>query len=122
MTQKRIYRPGTRAARFLKLRDAIMAHSRFMKKGALGGTELACGPYRISFRPPGTMPGRPYNLQIWPGGKEDMGHIMHSNKVANVDWDQWDNIEILSFRSGAWEDELLALLQGSGNVVLFPQP
>ena len=122
MAQKRSYRPGSRAARFLKLRDAIMAHSKFTKTGTLGKLELACGPYQISFWPPESMPGRSYNLQIWPGGKEDSGHIMHTNKVANVDWDQWDNVEILTFRSGEWEEELLALLQGSTNLILFPRP
>ena len=67
------------------------------------------------------MPGRPYNLQIWPGGQEDTGHIVHSNKVANVDWDQWDNVEILSFRSGAWEQELMSLLEASANIKFLPR-
>ena len=122
MSEKKNYPSRSRAARFLLIRDAIFAHSKRMRRAQFGGLELQCGPFLIHYLPPGAMLGRPYNMQIWPYGAEDLGHIVHQNKVANVDWDQWDNVDIISFRSGPWERELLNLLDAPPNLgFLAPQ-
>lgn len=105
------YRKGTRAARFLVIRDAILSSSHSMRQIGPGRREMAVGPFLIHYSIPGVWgPGRPFNLAIWPGGAQDSGYVMQANKVANVDWDQGNNVDILSFRSGPWEDELLSLL------------
>ncbi|MDP3673767.1 MAG: hypothetical protein Q8R44_01525 [Novosphingobium sp.] len=113
----------TQAVRFREIRDAIMAQSNRMKPTRdcrPAGRELRCGPFRITFYPPGAWgPGRGYNLNIWRGAKVDGGHLVSSQKVANVDWDQRDNVDILTFRSGVWERELLSLLRDEGNVLPF---
>jgi hypothetical protein len=76
-----------------------------------GRYELAVGPFLIQYANPGALgPGRLFNMAIWPGGAQDGSHIAHANKVANVDWDQRDNVDIVSYRSGPWEDQLRALL------------
>lgn len=114
----------TRAVRFREIRDAIMAQSARMKpihiEGAAGGREMRCGPFYIQFHPPGAYGSfRGANLAIWPGGVIDHGHLMLGDKVANVDWDQHDTIDILSFRSGPWEGELLSLLRTESNLRPF---
>ena len=44
------------------------------------------------------MTDRRYALDIW-----------HGRKVLNIEWDSLDNFEIVSFKRGQWEDELIAL-------------
>jgi hypothetical protein len=61
-----------------------------------------------------------FNMAIWPGGIQDSGHIVQANKVANVDWDQSDNVDIVNYQSGPWEDELLVLLDDN-SVGLLPR-
>lgn len=113
----------TRTVRFREIRDAIMAQSGRMKptRGCRpAGRELRCGLFLITFYPPGAWgPGRGYNLNIWPAGVIDRGLLVLGDKVVNVDWDQFDNVNILTFRSGAWEGELLSLLRDEGNVLPF---
>lgn len=114
----------TRAERFREIRDAIMAQSARMKPmsvpGPVGGREMRCGSFYIQFHPPGAFgPRRGSNLAIWPDGVIDDGHLMLGDKVANVDWDQHDTIDILSFRSGPWEGELLCLLRNECNLRPF---
>jgi hypothetical protein len=79
------------------------------------GFELHLGSFLIHYAPPGTFgPLRPFNLQIWPAGRLVAPRChLHGNKVANVDWTQWDEVDILSYRSGVWEAELLQLLTQS---------
>jgi hypothetical protein len=115
-------RAGTRAARFLKIRDAVLARSRDFKPRGNGEYELAAGEFFILYSIQGSIPGRPYNLQIWPSGSQNQGHVLHGPKVANVDWDQWDNVDILSFRSGEWETELLHILSACETVSLMARP
>lgn len=109
--QKHKYREGTRAARFLAIRDAILAQSHHMRQINPGRYELAVGPFLIHYSIPGSLGlDRPFNIAIWPGAAENAGHIVQANKVANVDWDQWDKVDIIAYRSGEWEKELLDLL------------
>lgn len=103
------YRAGTRAARFLILREAIVAHSLSMRPIGPFMRELTCGPYRIVYTVPGAYRGQRFNLSIWPI-VEDRGRIIQGNKVANVDWDRSDNVDMWLYRSGQWEEELLSLL------------
>lgn len=120
--KRRQYREGTRAARFLAIRDAIMAEAHRMRPCEHGCKQLAVGPFLIFYAPPGACGlGRGYNLQIWPGGSARWGVVMQANKVANVDWNQWDEVDILSFRGGAWEQELLELLTAPSNVAYMPR-
>ena len=113
----------TRADRFREIRDAIMAQSTRMKpnRGPYpAGREMRCGPFSIHFHPPGALgPRRSCNIAIWPAGIIDCGHLVLGDKVANVDWDQRDNVDILTFRSGPWEGELLSLLRNEVNLRPF---
>lgn len=87
-----------------------------------GIKELAVGPFLIHYAVPRAFdPARRYNMTIWPAGAQDGGHILQGNKVANVVWDQWDQVRIISFHSGAGEDELLQLLIGAPNVDFLPR-
>ena len=114
-------RDESRSARFLKIRDALLAASPPMRPIRSGISEITVGPFMIVYAIPGAMPGRAFNMQIWPAGEEQGGHILHGDKVANVDWDQSDNVAIISFESGAWERELLDLLAASGSVGFIPR-
>lgn len=117
----------TLADRFRVIRDAIMANAKLMRPSrdlpAPGHWELKCGNFWIMYAEPGASGFRKgelrgHNLQIWPGAKDSgWGHTLYDDKVANVDWDENCNVEILSFRSGAWEAELVELLSGAGKVV-----
>jgi hypothetical protein len=104
------YRAGTRAARFLILREAIVAHSPSMRPIGPFIRELTCGLYRIVYTVPGAYRGQRFNLSIWPIVGQNRGHIIQGNKVANVDWDRSDNVDMWLYRSGQWEAELLSLL------------
>ena len=113
----------TRAERFREVRDAVMTQfSRLRPTSGVVpvGREMHCGPFLILFYPSGALaPDRGCNLNIWPAGANDHGHLVLGNKVVNVDWDQRDNVDILTFRSGPWEGELLSLLRNEGNVRPF---
>jgi hypothetical protein len=106
---------GTRKERFLVIRDLVLAHTKRMKPDQLSSRQLRCGPFLIAYNYPGRLSPK-YNLQIWPGGAQDGGHIVQGDKVANVDWDQYDNVEIISYRSGPWEQQLVELLSRSGSL------
>lgn len=108
---KQQYSPGTRAARFLKMRDAVLAHETAMRELRAGVRELAVGPFQIHLAQPGTLGGsRPYNITIWPTGAAESGYSVHGNKIASVDWNDRDEVFIVSFNCGEWENELLKLL------------
>lgn len=117
----------TRAERFRTIRDAIMANAHLMRTPKEfrrpGLWELRCGNFWIVYAEPGASGFRKgmlreHNLQIWPGARNDgWGLTLYDYKAANVDWDDRGNIEILSFRSGFWEGELVELLTGTGKVV-----
>ena len=113
-------KPFTRAKRFLVVRDAIMANSHRMRRVSPDWRELICGSFLVNYCPPGASgPLRGFNLQIWKGRRVEEGLFLHDNKVANVDWDQDDIVDILSYRSGPWEEELLSLLRPTANVAYF---
>jgi len=126
---RHLQRHCTRAQRFLEIRDEIMARfnpKRHHLQASAGQRPefapyyLRCGPFRIAIFPYGTDPnGKFGSLSIWPDGKVDCGRVVFGNKVANVSWDANDNVEIMSYRSGAWESELLALLRAEGGVLPF---
>lgn len=119
---KRPYREGTRAARCLIIRDAILPRLEEGRSVGPGMKEIAVGPFLIFFAVPGAMGyGRGYNLEIWPNGAVNQGYVLQGHKVANFDWNQSDEVEILSFRSGAWEKELLELLRAPVNVSFMPR-
>lgn len=113
----------TRLDRVREIRDTVMARSSRMKptRGpGPAGKEMRCGPFHIKFYPPGAWgPDRGCNLNVWPAGKVDCGHVVQENKVFNVDWDQRDEIDILTFCRGSWEAELLSLLRGEGDILPF---
>lgn len=107
-----------RAQRFLRLRDLILQHTDRMVDAKPLGRQLRCGPFLIHYFWPGVIsPGA--NLQIWPAGKQDSGHIVQGDKVANVYWGQNDNVTIVTYHSGDWEEELALLLIDQGNVSFF---
>lgn len=112
------YKIGSRAARFLAIRDAILPHVPRMQKVRFGKA-LSLGPYLIHFSPPNAhWPGSGYNINIWPDGvrERSSGHVLHGLKVVNVYWNQRDELQILGFRGGSWEAELLELLTAAENV------
>lgn len=113
----------TREERFRVIRDEVMELSGRMvitRPGEPCGLVMQCGPFKIACYSPGALaPHRGCNLNIWPGAHIDHGRLVTKNKVANVDWDEFDNIEIWTFRSGPWEAELLRLLRHEGNVLPF---
>lgn len=113
----------TREERFREIRDGVMGMSGRMvltRPGRPCGLVMQCGPFKIVFYPPGTFASCwASNLNIWPGARIECGRLVTENKVANVDWDEFDNIKIWTFRSGPWEAELLRLLRHEGNVLPF---
>ncbi len=110
----------SRAERFRVIRDAIMAHGSRIRLREASTREMSCGPFYIVYTFPGAFgSGRGHNLQIWPGRRVDSGHMIGEDKVANVDWNDRDEVDILSFRSGTWEEELLSLLKNESNISFF---
>ena len=60
-------------------------------------------------------------MEIWPAGIQSGGHVVQGDKVANVDWDAHGNIDIITFKSGVWEQQLLDLLQHPTKVEFLPR-
>ena len=118
---KRKYPEGSRADRFLKIRDAVLARSLPARPVLSGRIELSIGPFLIHYSIPGVLPGRGFNMDIWPAGAQQDGCIVQENKVANVDWDQSDSVRIISYRTGDWEPQLLALLATSKIIQFLPR-
>ena len=112
---------GTRANRFRNIRDAILANVKPAQSKMNGHASFSIGEFLIDYAIPGAFPGRPFNMSIWPSGTQDRGHIVQGDKVANVDWDQADNIQIISYRSGDWEQRLLNLVSCSSGLVFLPR-
>ena len=57
------------------------------------------GSLEILLRTPDTGGfSQPYGIEVWAGGK-----------VLNVGWDHTDVLDVVSFRRGQWEQELLAV-------------
>ena len=103
----------SRKQRFINLRDAILNHEERMISNLYGTKALNCGPFRIIYsRPDETSV---YQLEIWPGGHEYLGRVVYGDKVANVHWFDNGEVHITSYRSGGWENELLALLNMEGD-------
>jgi hypothetical protein len=47
-------------------------------------------------------PDLPYTMEVWYLNK----------KILNVQWDDKDEIQLISFRPGEWEEKLAALVDG----------
>lgn len=98
--------------RALRIGRAVLAHQSTMRPLANGYSELRVGPFNILHAPPEAYPNGPWhNVNIWQQGE---------GKVANIEWaeaDGWAIVGTVSFRSGAWEQELLDLL---GTVEFVP--
>ena len=76
-----------------------------------GVRELPAGPFVIHYAVPGALGAqRLYNITIWPIGAAPGGHLVHGNKIASIDWNEHDEVFIISFNCGEWENELLRLL------------
>ncbi len=87
---------ASRADRFRTIRDAIMAEVGRMKLIAPSIRELNCGSFHIVYAYRGAYGhGRGHNIQIWPERRLDAGHMMSDHKVANVDWNDRDDVSII---------------------------
>ena len=87
----------------------------------LGAFEFTIGPFLIHYSIPGAIPGRCLNMQIWPAGAQEYGRIVQGNKLVNVDWNHSNLVDIISFRSGDWEKDLLALVADANTIEFFPR-
>ena len=114
-------RKPTRAERFLVIRNEVLRHLPRMTSEPNGARKLTCGPFTIHYRHPGLCgPTRGYNLTISPGARIRFAGLKeHGQVVCNVDWNQFDRVDILSYRSGSWEQELLDLLRPTDNTLFF---
>ena len=96
--------------RALRICHAIRFRRAEMTPVGNGYGELRIGPFTILHAPPESYPNGPcHNVNIWRHGK---------SKVANIEWNECDGlaiVDIISFRSGAWEKELLELLSAQGS-------
>lgn len=117
----------TRKERAIIIRDAILAwlpeHSTVEQ---IGGIRLAVASagrfdirYRTPFTPfpalaPDTFQGAVLLQQS--GGKTNLGYGLDvhapSGKVMNIEWEPSGLVELVSFRGGDWEAELLAIVAG----------
>lgn len=104
-------KPATRAERFRIIRDAIMSTLEDAPARDQFATKLSIPPFQAVYSRNRAGYG-PHNLQIWPDAKMDAecGMLEHGDKVANVSWDDDDTVEIVSYRSGPWEAEIVALI------------
>ena len=108
---KHQYAPGTRAARLLQLRDAIVQHELAMREVSPGILELAVGMFVIQYAVPSPLASqRLWNITIWPSGATGSGYNVHGSKIASFGWSDRDEIFIHAFNCGEWENELLKLL------------
>ena len=110
-----------RAQRFIEILAAMLVRFPEMRQIQPGTYELVCGPFLLHCTLPGYYGSdRGLNINVWPGRiVDESGMILHNNKVANVDWFPDNSLDILSYRSGSWEQELLSYLRDEGNVVAF---
>ncbi len=104
-------RGRSRLSRFLRLRDAFIIRLGCARPICPTLFRCVVGRFLIHYNDPGCAPGWSYNLQIWPPGGYQFGMYCQGNKVVNVNWDEYDRVDITTFRGGLWEEELLALLE-----------
>ena len=101
---------GNREARFRRLYDFLMPHLEAKRLLGEGRWKCTIGSFLIRY----TICGWPHegwqNVQIWPPGGYDSGRYVQGNKVANVSWDCGGNVELVTFRGGSWDEQLLSLL------------
>lgn len=100
---------ATRKERALRLRDAVLEWlrgrpPRFSTFGPIRVLDATVGRFDISYRTPFSgrfpSPSLAYGLDIW---------LADAGKVMNLEWND-DRIEVVGFRGGEWEGELLACL------------
>ena len=107
-----------RVARFRQLRDNILPYLGCDQLIDPTSGKMWIGSFFIRY----SIQRRPdevwHNIQIWPPGGDEFGTYVYGNKVANVNWDGSDNVDIITFRPGPWQEQLLALLPvGAGMTV-----
>lgn len=108
---KHQYAPGTRAARLLQLRDALLPHELAMREVSPGILELAVGMFVIQYAVPSPLAAQQlWDITIWPSGAAGSGYSVHGRKIASFGWSDRDEIFIHAFNCGEWENELLKLL------------
>jgi hypothetical protein len=112
--------PSTRLQCALKLRDAALwvlrEHGHWEQVSGLGHLAVSREGLQMSFRPRfqgppisseyanylaarfGVRLNLPYGLDIWA-----------PNKVMNLEWDRLGHVDLVSFRRGPWECQLLAM-------------
>lgn len=116
----------TRRERAIIIRDAILAwlpgRSSVQELGGVRWAVAAVGRFGISYRTPFTpMPAPPPDtfegaaLLQQRGGKTNLGYGMDvhapGGKLMNIEWEPDGRVELVGFRGGDWEAELLALLK-----------
>jgi hypothetical protein len=111
--QKHQYAPGTRAARLLQLRDAVLPHELAMREVSPGVFELIVDMYVIQYSLPHPLAAHGLcNITIWQRGAVPRGFSMHGDAITSFSWTYWDEVFIQDFKCGEWENELPRLLTG----------
>ena len=92
-----------RGRRARELRDAclllVARHGLASRQGGAPATEVALGPFRVRLTPSGAR----REMDVWHAGTGTGGA-----KVLSLWW-AGDDVTVVGFRRGAWEQELLAL-------------
>ena len=90
-----------RGRRARELRDAclllVARHGLASRQGGAPATEVELGPFRIRLTPSGVR----REMDVWHAGAAGA-------KVLNLWW-SGEDVTVVGFRRGAWEQELLAL-------------
>ena len=110
-------RPVSRAARFLELRDAIEPYLECDQVIEPVSMKISIGLFLIRYSVLARTHESRRNIQIWPPGVHECGTHIHGNKVANVSWHRSDKVELVTFRAGLWQGQLLLLLTAGGSMV-----
>jgi hypothetical protein len=92
-----------RGRRARELRDAclllVARHGLASQQGGAPATEVVLSPFRIRLTPSGAR----REMDVWHAGAGTGGA-----KVLGLQW-SGEDLTVLGFRRGAWEQELLAL-------------
>ena len=94
-----------RMRRARELRDAclllVARHGLASRQGGAPATEVVLGPFRVRLTPSGAR----REMEVWhAGGAAGTGGTM----VLSLWW-SGDDVTVVGFRRGAWEQELLVL-------------
>jgi hypothetical protein len=90
-----------RGRRARELRDAglllVARHGLASRQGGAPATEVVLGPFRVRLTPSGAR----REMDVWHAG-------VGGAKVLSLWW-SGEDVTVVGFRRGAWEQELLAL-------------